>query len=511
MGIPAERIVATATRRSLQLVLALVLLTASGAAFSADEPPVAPPTPPTPPAAEPDPKLEDGMYAKMETTKGVVYIRLFYKQALRTVGNFVGLTEGTITWTDPFDVKMEKKPFFDGLTFHRVEPGFCVQGGDPKGNGQGGPGYQFPDEFYPELRHSKAGILSMANAGPGTNGSQFFITLGATPHLDDRHSIFGEVAVGMNVVEKIQVGDAMKKVTILRVGDEAGKFNFDAAIKARVAASRKTLPEKIGEPDAARVPADKQPAEAKVAVRFAVIVFQGSPMAGAYTSYTHDEAREIAVKIAALARAKDQDPLQVLAKFSDVPAKNPMLLARGQVNPSLSVVLNLKMGQISDPIETPMGFVIFDRVEPVLYHACHILIQYAGAQYATTKRTKDDARKLLEGIRSRIVEKKEDFVAVARAETDDPSSKETGGDLGEFMPGQMVPAFELAVEKLKVGEVSDIIETPFGFHIIKRLALATTPEPAPAPAPVTIEAVPTTPAVPVTPDAPPAPKPVPVP
>lgn len=146
---------------------------------------------------------DSGTYAKFITTEGEFTVKLFDKQAPKTVANFVGLAEGTKEWTDPKTGKKVKKPFYNGLIFHRIIKGFMIQGGDPLGTGTGGPGYQFADEFDPKLRHSKAGILSMANAGPGTNGSQFFITLGPTPHLDDRHSVFGEVVSGMDVVNKL--------------------------------------------------------------------------------------------------------------------------------------------------------------------------------------------------------------------------------------------------------------------------------------------------------------------
>ncbi len=144
-----------------------------------------------------------GVYAQFTTSEGPFTVRLFDQEAPNTVENFVGLAEGTKEWTDPRTNKKVSTPYYDGVIFHRVIKGFMVQSGDPLGQGIGGPGYKFKDEFHPTLRHSKAGILSMANSGPNTNGGQFFITLGPTPHLDDRHSVFGEVVEGMEVVATI--------------------------------------------------------------------------------------------------------------------------------------------------------------------------------------------------------------------------------------------------------------------------------------------------------------------
>lgn len=143
------------------------------------------------------------VYAEFVTSEGNFTIRLFDQEVPNTVANFVGLAEGTKEWTDPRTNKKVTQPYYDGIVFHRVIDGFMIQGGDPLGQGYGGPGYKFADEFHPQLRHDKAGILSMANAGPNTNGGQFFITLGPTPHLDNKHSVFGVVENGMDVVRKI--------------------------------------------------------------------------------------------------------------------------------------------------------------------------------------------------------------------------------------------------------------------------------------------------------------------
>jgi peptidyl-prolyl cis-trans isomerase A (cyclophilin A) len=144
------------------------------------------------------------LYARFHTSQGNLVIRLEEQRAPKTVKNFVGLAMGTQEWVHPRSGQAQKgAPYYDGTIFHRVIPKFMVQAGDPLGQGTGGPGYRFEDEFHPELRHTGAGVLSMANSGPGTNGSQFFITEGPTPHLDNKHSVFGVVVAGADVVNKI--------------------------------------------------------------------------------------------------------------------------------------------------------------------------------------------------------------------------------------------------------------------------------------------------------------------
>jgi peptidylprolyl isomerase len=163
--------------------------------------------------------LPDGLYAEIATNRGAIVISLAYDKAPMTVANFVGLAEGTLEANGTTG-----KHFYDGLSFHRVVAGFVIQGGDPKGDGTGGPGYEFPNELSPDLKHDSEGVVAMANSGPDTNGSQFYITLAPAPHLDGGYNVFGKVVRGMDVVKQIRQGDAMKTVRIVRVGTAAAGY-----------------------------------------------------------------------------------------------------------------------------------------------------------------------------------------------------------------------------------------------------------------------------------------------
>jgi len=183
--------------------------------------------------------MENGIYAKFNTAKGAILVKLTHDLTPGTVGNFVGLAEGNLE----NDIKPQGKPYYDGLKFHRVIADFMIQGGCPLGTGTGGPGYQFDDEFHPSLRHDGPGVLSMANAGPGSNGSQFFITHVATPWLDDKHTVFGKVVEGQDVVDAIQGSDALESVEIIRVGEEAQKWNAIEAFRTFEGSREKRLAE----------------------------------------------------------------------------------------------------------------------------------------------------------------------------------------------------------------------------------------------------------------------------
>ena len=185
--------------------------------------------------------MKDGLYAKFNTSKGAILVALEYQKTPGTVGNFVALAEGNLENS----AKPQGMPYYDGLKFHRVIPDFMVQGGCPLGTGTGNPGYKFDDEFHVDLKHDGPGILSMANAGPGTNGSQFFITHVATPWLDNKHTVFGHVTEGQDVVDAIVQGDQIDTIDIIRVGADAEHFNaieafrtFEGSREKRIAAER---------------------------------------------------------------------------------------------------------------------------------------------------------------------------------------------------------------------------------------------------------------------------------
>jgi peptidyl-prolyl cis-trans isomerase A (cyclophilin A) len=165
--------------------------------------------------------MENGIYAKFNTAKGSILVKLTHDLTPGTVGNFVALAEGNME----NKIKPQGVKFYDGLKFHRVIPDFMIQGGCPLGTGTGDPGYKFDDEFHQDLRHDAPGVLSMANSGPGSNGSQFFITHIATPWLDNKHTVFGNVIEGQDVVDAIAQGDSLDSVEIIRVGEEAKNWN----------------------------------------------------------------------------------------------------------------------------------------------------------------------------------------------------------------------------------------------------------------------------------------------
>ncbi|RMZ50685.1 peptidylprolyl isomerase [Flavobacteriaceae bacterium PRS1] len=183
--------------------------------------------------------MQDGLYVKFNTTKGEILIALEYKKTPGTVGNFVALAEGNLENS----IKPQGTPYYDGLKFHRVIPDFMIQGGCPQGTGTGNPGYKFDDEFHPDLKHDGPGVLSMANSGPGTNGSQFFITHIETPWLDGKHTVFGKVSEGLEIVNTINSEDKIETLEIVRVGKDAKAFNAIEAFRTFEGSREKLLAE----------------------------------------------------------------------------------------------------------------------------------------------------------------------------------------------------------------------------------------------------------------------------
>lgn len=183
--------------------------------------------------------MQDGLYAKFNTTKGEILVALEYRKTPGTVGNFVALAEGNLENS----VKPQGTPYYDGLKFHRVIPDFMIQGGCPQGTGTGNPGYKFDDEFHPDLKHDGPGVLSMANSGPGTNGSQFFITHIETPWLDGKHTVFGKVSEGLEIVNTINSEDKIETLEIVRVGKDAKAFNAIESFRTFEGSREKLLAE----------------------------------------------------------------------------------------------------------------------------------------------------------------------------------------------------------------------------------------------------------------------------
>jgi len=421
-------------------------------------------------------KLNEGLYAEIQTSKGKIIVRLFYDRVPITVSNFVGLAEGTKSWKDPVTGKSINKRYYDGLRFHRVIKNFMIQGGDPLGNGTGGPGYTFQDEFHAELKHNKPGVLSMANAGANTNGSQFFITHVPTPHLDNKHSVFGEVVEGMNVVNSIVKGDLIELVSIIREGKNAKSFDpiqtenlIKEQNKKLAEKNKKIIPITTSKIDPARVPNYKTENDEEISVEMLVITYKGarSPKQNIY--YDKQGAKKISEKITDLARRQGVIFSDLIKQYSDLTeqSKLPLLSAKQPNMPEfLKPAFKLKVGQISDPIDSAFGYLIFRRILVEAVTASHILISYEGSLRSTKKRSRQAAKKLVEKILNDI-KKGTDFAELARLFSDGPSGPK-GGHLGRFTRGQMVPEFDNVVFDLSPGEVSGIVETKFGYHIIKR-------------------------------------------
>ncbi len=316
--------------------------------------------------------LQSGIFAKIHTDKGVITAKLFYKQAPMTVMNFIGLSEGTTTWEDSITKKKVTKPLYQNLIFHNARE-FMVQTGDPTGTGTGGPGFVFADEFHPDLSHSKAGILSMATKGPNTNGSQFIITSKPAPWLDGYHSIFGEVVEGLKILSQIKPKDKLEKIIISRIGEEAKGFDAKQAHKlAKLNQeilrkdAEKVLPENLGQLDPTKVPNPEQPLVSPGNFEFIVIghTKMRVSVSGKKFYYNHETALEFANKLVIHARSKGVVFKELIKQYSDM--DRDVLTKNVKDDPStpapMKVIFRLKPGQVSDPLDSPMGIYIFHRL-----------------------------------------------------------------------------------------------------------------------------------------------------
>ncbi|MCP3670387.1 MAG: hypothetical protein GY814_08120 [Gammaproteobacteria bacterium] len=316
-------------------------------------------------------ETDEGIFAEINTSKGKIVAKLFYQQAPITVMNFIGLSDGSQKWQDA-QGKEQSTPLYKGLTFHRTRE-FMVQTGDPTGEGAGGPGYVFLDEIHPDLSHSKAGMLSMANRGPNTNGSQFFITTKPANWLDGHYTMFGQVVSGMDVVGEIVLGDSMDSISIKRVGSEAVAFDITKAHKyseetrkRRRELNKKSITEQIGEADPARVPQNGQEQDEMGIFDFIVIghtEMNNVERLGIDFYYDHKGALEIANKLVSLARSKGVEFKDIKEKYSDLKRQSgPRKVENVPSIPTqLKAIFHLKPGQISGPIDLPTGIYIFKR------------------------------------------------------------------------------------------------------------------------------------------------------
>jgi cyclophilin family peptidyl-prolyl cis-trans isomerase len=423
---------------------------------------------------------KDGMYAEMETSKGEVVFRLFYDKVPMTVANFVALAEGS---NQLVTGDRKQSPFYDGLTFHKMIPGVMVQGGDPRGTGNGDPGFRFGREVRPDLKHDRPGIVSMLNRGTFSNGSQFFITLQEARRYDGKHTIFGEVVEGQSVVGRLEEGDTIRSVSIFRKGEDAAAFDLEGRARlAEAEAGRRAretegrprepaawaeLPKPTGRTDPATVPADNQPEKEKIALEYLLVAHTGALPPLGNPARDKGEARKRAERLVALAREEGADFAELAGRFSDAPAHRiPLLVRNGTAAETLPPCFRLKPGQVSDPIDTPKGFIVCKGVPLDLIEVRHILISYQGAFQSRQTRSRREARELAETVLQKA-RSGEDFGELARTYSDSESASE-GGRIGEIARGMTAPAFDHAAFALEPGTISNVASTPSGFQIIQR-------------------------------------------
>jgi peptidylprolyl isomerase len=314
----------------------------------------------------------EGIYALISTSKGEIKAQLFYQKVPLTVMNFIGLADGSREWVDGKSKKKQtNKPLYKNLKFHRVIKDFMIQTGDPQGTGKGGPGYTFADEFYPQLKHNQKGIVSMANRGPDTNGSQFFITLKSTPWLDNYHTVFGKVIKGLNILDKIKKGDLLKKIKIIRIGEKAKGFNPQVAHQMALDNAQfmvdyhvPALPKISGKQDKKKMPDPKNSIQEPGNFEFIILGYQGVSVPGKMFYLDHKTALKRAIDLTKVARSHGVKFSDLIAKYSDLQRK--VKYKNKRITKDLPAVMKnifrLRSGQISDPIDTPRGVYIFHRL-----------------------------------------------------------------------------------------------------------------------------------------------------
>jgi len=314
-----------------------------------------------------------GIYANIDTDRGVIQARLYYQRAPLTVMNFVGLAEGTREWTDQATGNKRKDALYSNLKFHQLRD-FMIQTGDPAGTGQGDPGYVFADEFHPQLSHSKAGTLSMANRGPNTNGSQFFITTRQAKWLDNHHTVFGEVVSGLDVLQQLKKNDGLKNISIVRIGAEALAFNPTQAHKLAELSQKqlrdgvkKVLPKAVPPIDTAKVPGERQEAVSPGNFKFITIGhrdMRSSNVSQQPFYYDRIQAVIFAEKLVRLARSQGVSFDALIDEYSDM-SRNSLSKSvhdDPRLPTSLKTIFTLQPGQISDPVDMPTGVYIFARL-----------------------------------------------------------------------------------------------------------------------------------------------------
>lgn len=469
-----------------RIILAALTLALIAVPAAAQEPP-APPKGQGAPAPADIEGLEGGIYARIDTDKGAMVLRLHYDKAPLTVANFVGLARGLIPWVNPRTrKKVEKAPFYKGKSFHRIIKGFMIQGGCPLGNGQGNPGYRFSDEIRPELKHDAAGVLAMANSGPGTNGCQFYITLAPQPKLDGRYTVFGKLVKGQDTLEAIGAvptgaGDAptspvvIKDVTIHRVGEAAEKWNLFEA--GRGALSAKLPQGEPGPADPAKLPNLEAEELPGAGIEMLVVSYRGAQGTIDLIPYSRREAQALAKRIAAFAREKDRDFTELVAgcpNFRSGSAAFDRSLSRTIPSFLKNIIFHLRPGQVTEPIETPGGWLVA-RAAPTL--SLRIVgtrkpenADPKGTKAINQQRAADRAR--AEKLRAALVGGEAFEKVLGRSEVRLGKDGYIGTYLrqraAEIFESRLGPEFVEEVLKLEPGQVSPVLETPAGHLVVQR-------------------------------------------